>query len=217
MKKYDTLDAYWHDIHDIPLLNEDEERKLAVSIKSGDDNALNRLVISNLRFVVSIARQYSQKTDDVSIDDLISEGNIALIAAEKKWNPDNGSRFISYASHGVKHAIQQAIPQTDRMITLDAPIHPGQTNTRGDMIKAGRPMTDDGAENVDNSSSTVIALRYLNDREKHIIRHYYGIGTDETMTMTEIASEMGLKRERVRQIRKTAERKMRRIMRNLKK
>lgn len=217
MKKYDTLDAYWHDIHDIPLLSEDEERKLAVSIKSGDDNALNRLVTSNLRFVVSIARQYSQKTDEVSIDDLISEGNIALIAAAKKWNPDKGSRFISYASHGVKYAIQQAIPQTDSKITLDAPIHPGQTNTRGDMIKAGRPMTDDGVENDENSSSTVVALRYLSDREKHIIRHYYGIGTDETMSMAEIASEMGLKRERVRQIRKTAERKMRRMMKNLKK
>ena len=216
MQKYDTLDAYWHDIHGIPTLSDDEERALSERIKEGDDKALDKLVTSNLRFVVSLARQYSMKTDDVSIDDLISEGNIALMMAARKWNPEKEPHFVSYAVHDVKRAMLQAVSQQDNTVTLDAPAHQGQTNTRGDMQKAGKPMTDDATEDGENSQSLALAMRYLDDREKTIIKSFYGIGTEDTRTMAEIGEEMGLKRERVRQIRKTAERKIRKKLKDSK-
>lgn len=216
MQKYDTLDAYWHDIHGIKTLSEEEERTLAERIKQGDEKALEKLVTSNLRFVVSIARQYSTKSEDVTIDDLISEGNIALMLAARKWNPDKEPRFVNYAVHDVKRAMFQVISQEDNTVTLDAPAHPGQTNTRGDMQKAGKPMTDDATEEGEDSQSLALAMRYLDDREKRIIQSFYGIGTEDTRTMAEIGEDMGLKRERVRQIRKTAERKIRKKLKDIK-
>lgn len=226
MQKYDTLDAYWQDIHKIPSLSEQEERELAVRIQSGDEAALDKLVTSNLRFVVSIARQYADK--GLSIDDLISEGNIALMLSARKWQPKGDERFVNHAVWEVRKAMEQALPEQGTMITLpkktkveenairrlstDVPLHPGQTNTLGDMLKAGKPMTDDAVENKEVSFSLMQAMKVLNERELVIIRDYYGIGTEEHKTMAEIAEERGLKRERVRQIRKTAERKMRRVM-----
>ena len=117
---------------------------------------------------------------------------------------------ISAAS--VKKAIEKCIAEQMDMLTLDAPAFPGQTNTLGDMQKAGKPMTDDGTEINETKDSLVYALRYLDDREKAVITHFYGINTNETMTMAEIGESLGLKRERVRQIRKTAERKIRKLM-----
>lgn len=226
MQKYDTLDAYWQDIHNIPSLSDTEERELAVRIQNGDDAALDRLVTANLRFVVSIARQYAEK--GLSMDDLISEGNIALMLSARKWQPKDGERFVNHAVWEVRKAMEQALPEQGTMITLpkntkpetrdvrrfstDAPLHPGQTNTLGDMLKAGKPMTDDAVEDKEVSFALMQALKVLNERERIIIRDFYGIGTEGHKTMAEIASERGLKRERVRQIRKTAERKMRRVM-----
>lgn len=214
MQKFDTLDAYWHDIHDIPTLNFEEEQLLAERIAKGDEAALNKLVTSNLRYVVSVARQYYQKNDGVDIDDLISEGNIALMTAARKWQPKESS-FISYASGEVKRAMERSISRQDdafRVHSTDAPIRQGQTSTFGDMLKAGKPFTEDEAENNEISDTLKIALRYLSDREKQVIKSFYGIQTSNRLTMAEIGEEMGLKRERIRQIRKTAERKMRRIM-----
>ena len=212
MQKYDTLDSYWQDIHNIPMLSDEEEQHLAARIKDNDQGALDKLVTSNLRYVVSVARQYVGKSEDVSIDDLISEGNIALMMAAKKWNPAKEPRLISYAAASVKKAIEKCIAEQTDMLTLDAPAFPGQTNTLGDMQKAGKPMTDDGTEINETKDSLVYALRYLDDREKAVITHFYGINTNETMTMAEIGESLGLKRERVRQIRKTAERKIRKLM-----
>lgn len=226
MQSFDTLDAYWQDIHNIPSLSDEEERALAVRIQQGDERAIDKLVTSNLRFVVSIARQYADK--GLSMDDLISEGNIALMLAARKWRPDSDERFVNYAVWDVRKAMQEALPEQATMITLpkkgseeeknmrrfstDAPLHPGQSNTLGDMLKAGKPMTDDAAQGREVSFALMQALRVLNEREQAVITAYYGIGNEEHMTMAEIAEERGLKRERVRQIRKTAERKMRRVM-----
>lgn len=230
MQSFDTLDAYWQDIHNIPSLSDEEERALAERIQKGDERAIDKLVTSNLRFVVSIARQYADK--GLSMDDLISEGNIALMFAARKWQPNNEERFVNYAVWDVRKAMQEALPEQSTMITLpkkgseeeknmrrfstDAPLHPGQTNTLGDMLKAGKPMTDDAAQDREVSFALMQALHVLNEREQAVITAYYGIGTEEHKTMAEIAEERGLKRERVRQIRKTAERKMRRVMKQKK-
>jgi len=226
MQSFDTLDAYWQDIHKIPSLSDDEERALAERIQQGDDRALEKLVTSNLRFVVSIARQYVDK--GLKMDDLISEGNIALMLAAKKWHPKDDERFVNYAVWDVRKAMQEALPEQGPMMTLpkngqeetknirrfstDAPLHPGQTNTFGDLLKAGKPLTDDATQHNEVSFALTQALHVLNEREQAVITAFYGIGTEDHKTMAEIAEERGLKRERVRQIRKTAERKMRRIM-----
>lgn len=222
-----VIDKYWEDIHNIPTLSEEEEKALARKISQGDERAIDRLVTSNLRYVVALARQMS-KQGEVSMDDLISEGNMAMLLAARRWDPEKEPRFVSYASFSVKKAMTAAMAQQSPMITLpkneapaskdmrrmstDAPVHPGQTNTLGDMLKAGKPMTDDGAEQADDNFAITNAMESLKEREQLVMRHFYGIGTEETMTMAEIAERMNLKRERVRQIRKTAERKMRRLM-----
>lgn len=224
----DTLDAYWQDIKKIPILTEEEEHELARQIQNGNERAVDKLVTANLRFVVSVARQYADK--EISIDDLISEGNIALMLAARKWNPQKDGRFVNYAVWDIKKAMERAIPSQGPMVTLpknnpevgkelkrfsaDAPIRPGQTNTLGDMLKAGKPMTDDEAEDNEISYSLTKALHVLNEREVDVIRMFYGLGGIEHLTMAEIGEEKGLKRERVRQIRKTAERKMRRYLKN---
>ena len=156
------------------------------------------------------------------------EGNMAMLLAAKKWEPEKEPHFVRYASYGVRKAMMAAIPQQGPMVTMpkngmtdqrqmkrfstDAPVHPGQTNTLGDMLKAGKPMTDDGAEISETNYAITLAFDQLNERERQIMTHFYGIGTTDQMTMAEIGERMNLKRERVRQIRKTAERKMRRIM-----
>lgn len=226
MQSFDTLDAYWQDIHKIPSLSDDEERALAARIQQGDTRAIDKLVTANLRFVVSIARQYADK--GISMDDLISEGNIALMLCARKWQPKSDGRFVNFAVWDVRKAMEQALPEQGPMITLpkggqvdakevrrfstDAPLHPGQTNTLGDMLKAGKPMTDDAVETKETSFALTQALHHLNEREQTVIKAFYGIGKTEQKTMAEIAEEQGMKRERVRQIRKTAERKMRRVM-----
>jgi RNA polymerase primary sigma factor len=227
MAVIDTLEAYWQDIANIPQLSEQEESKLAERIKAGDERAVEKLVTANLRFVVAMARQLSEK-GEVSMSDLISEGNMAMLLAAKKWEPEKEPHFVRYASYGVRKAMMAAIPQQGPMVTMpkngmtdqrqmkrfstDAPVHPGQTNTLGDMLKAGKPMTDDGAEISETNYAITLAFDQLNERERQIMTHFYGIGTTDQMTMAEIGERMNLKRERVRQIRKTAERKMRRIM-----
>lgn len=242
MQQYDVLDAYWQEIHNIPQLSEAEEHKLSEDIqtalasgtKAGEmvaQRAIDKLVTANLRFVVSIARKYSEK-GDISIDDLISEGNIALMMAARKWQPRKDGRFVNYAVYDVRKAMEQSLPQQSAMITLpkrdkqaindlrrlstDAPVHPGQTNTLGDMLKAGKPMADDEAQDNELSYALTRALHYLNDREKIVIKSFYGLGGSDHMTMAEIGQENGFTRERVRQIRKVAERKMRRALRKKK-
>lgn len=227
MQSYDTLDTYWQEIHNIPQLSIEEERKLSEQIQAGNEKAIEKLVTANLRFVVSLARQYADK--GVNMTDLISEGNIALMVEARKWKPKDDERFVNHAVWAVRKAMEAAIPELGPMITLpknggaeeakkmkqystEMPMHPGQTNTVGDMLKAGKPLTDDAAETNEISYGIVRALRFLNTREKNIIMSYYGLGGKEHLTMFEIGEELGYSRERVRQIRKTAERKMRREM-----
>lgn len=197
--------------HDNKLrLTDEEERHLGELIAQGDQRALDRLVTANLGFVVSVARQYQDR--GLSLDDLVSEGNLAMMLAAGKWKPEKGIRFVQYAVWDIRKAIERAIEQQENIIH-DAPGSVGFTNSRVDMVvaKTNRNIHDEiGLSSA--GSELVGSLGCLNERERKVITMYYGLGTN-ALTMIEIAMEMGLKRERVRQIRKKAERKLRKPLR----
>ena len=197
--------------HDNKLrLTDEEERQLGERIAQGDQHALYRLVTANLGFVVSIARQYQDR--GLSLDDLVSEGNLAMMLAAGKWKPEKGIRFVQYAVWDIRKAIERAIDQQGNIIH-DAPVSVGFTNSRVDMVvaKTSRNIHDEIGLTA-AGSELLGSLGCLNERERKVITLYYGLGTN-ALTMIEIAMEMGLKRERVRQIRKKAERKLRKPFR----
>lgn len=193
--------------HDNKLrLTDEEERLLGERIAQGDQQALEKLVTANLGFVVSVARQYQD--NGLSLDDLVSEGNLALMLAAGKWKPEKGIRFVQYAVWDIRKAIERAIEQQGNIIH-DAPASVGFTNSRVDMAVAkSNRNADENIAFLSADSELAGSLGCLNERERKVIILYYGLGTD-AITMMEIANEMGLKRERVRQIRKKAERKLR--------
>lgn len=193
-------------------LSDEEERLLGERIAQGDQKALDKLVTANLGFVVSIARQYQDK--GLVLDDLVSEGNLALMLAAAKWKPEKGIRFVQYAVWDIRKAIERAIDLQGNIIH-DAPASVGFTNSRVDMVvaKTNRNAHDE-VDLADAGSELTGSLGCLNERERKVITLYYGLGTD-ALTMIEIAEQMGLKRERVRQIRKKAEQKLRKPLRTL--
>lgn len=193
-------------------LSDEEERLLGERIAQGDQKALDKLVTANLGFVVSIARQYQDK--GLVLDDLVSEGNLALMLAAAKWKPEKGIRFVQYAVWDIRKAIERAIDQQGNIIH-DAPASVGFTNSRVDMVvaKTNRNAHDE-VDLADAGSELTGSLGCLNERERKVITLYYGLGTD-ALTMIEIAEQMGLKRERVRQIRKKAEQKLRKPLSTL--
>ena len=193
--------------HDNKLrLTDEEERQLGERIAQGDHNALEKLVTANLGFVVSVARQYQD--NGLALDDLVSEGNLALMLAAGKWKPEKGIRFVQYAVWDIRKAIERAIEQQGNIIH-DAPASVGFTNSCVDMAVAkSNRNADESVSFLSADTELTGSLGCLNERERKVIILYYGLGTD-ALTMMEIANEMGLKRERVRQIRKKAERKLR--------
>jgi RNA polymerase primary sigma factor len=189
-----------------PRLTDEEERMLGERISQGDQLALDKLVTANLGFVVSVARQYQDR--GLSLDDLVSEGNLALMLAAGKWKPEKGVRFVQYAVWDIRRAIERAIDQQENIIH-DAPSSVGFTNSRVDMVVAKTNRNIHDEIGLSSAGSELLgSLGCLNERERKVITLYYGLGTN-ALTMIEIAMEMGLKRERVRQIRKKAERKLR--------
>ena len=189
-----------------PRLTDEEERMLGERISQGDQQALDKLVTANLGFVVSVARQYQDR--GLSLDDLVSEGNLALMLAAGKWKPEKGVRFVQYAVWDIRRAIERAIDQQENIIH-DAPSSVGFTNSRVDMVVAKTNRNIHDEIGLSSAGSELLgSLCCLNERERKVVTLYYGLGTN-ALTMIEIAMEMGLKRERVRQIRKKAERKLR--------
>jgi RNA polymerase primary sigma factor len=189
-----------------PRLTDEEERMLGERISQGDQQALDKLVTANLGFVVSVARQYQDR--GLSLDDLVSEGNLAMMLAAGKWKPEKGVRFVQYAVLDIRRAIERAIDQQENIIH-DAPSSVGFTNSRVDMVVAKTNRNIHDEIGLSSAGSELLgSLGCLNERERKVITLYYGLGTN-ALTMIEIAMEMGLKRERVRQIRKKAERKLR--------
>ena len=258
-----SLDIYLREINATPLLSREQEVALAKRVRAGDAQALDHLVRANLRFVVSIAKQYSNQ--GLSLQDLINEGNVGLIKAAGRFDHARGFKFISYAVWWVRQAMLQALAEQSRIVRL--PLNRAGTLYRiGKVVRSlgqelGRqPSLDEIAKRVklsreevrdtlsisstylslddpfedddDNSLKDYLAddssawpdqvtfghtleedlrtaLAALEPREQRILRLYFGIDGAEPLTLEEIGAQLGLTRERIRQIKEKALAKLR--------
>lgn len=257
-----SLDKYLQEIGHESLLSVEEEAELARRIHKGDRSALEKLTRANLRFVVSVAKQYQNQ--GMSLPDLINEGNLGLIKAAEKFDETRGFKFISYAVWWIRQSIMQALAEQGRIVRLplnqvgsvgkinrllnkfeqengrrpsvdelsdktnipedkisdaikysgkqvsvDAPLAEGDNNSLIDILpNTDSPNTDSGLVLESLRDEISRALQCLNDREKFVVKNFYGINCPE-MTMAEIGMKYGLTRERVRQIKEKAIRKLR--------
>ena len=262
-----SLDKYLQEIGHEDLLSADEEVELAQRIRKGDRKALERLTKANLRFVVSVAKQYQNQ--GLSLPDLINEGNLGLIKAAEKFDETRGFKFISYAVWWIRQSILQAIAEQSRIVRLplnqvgsvnkinrmlskfeqenerrpsvdeiadrvdlpedkiidamkvngrhvsvDAPFAEGDDNSLLDiMVNDDAPMADRSLVIESLREEITRALNLLNERERNIIECFFGIGQPE-MTLEEIGNRFGLTRERVRQIKEKAIRRLRHNTKN---
>ncbi len=262
-----SLDKYLQEIGKEELITVEEEVELAQRIKKGDQEALEKLTKANLRFVVSVAKQYQNQ--GLSLPDLINEGNLGLIKAAEKFDETRGFKFISYAVWWIRQSILQALAEQSRIVRLplnqvgslnkinkalarfeqeherapspeelalelslpkekvadtlrvagrhvsvDAPFADGEDNSLLDvLINSDSPNADRGLINESLSTEIIRALETLTDRERDIIRYFFGIGCSE-MTLEEIGEKFDLTRERVRQIKEKAIRRLRQSSRS---
>jgi len=220
------LNKYLDEIGRESLLSEEEETRLSEQIKAGNQRALNKLVEANLRFVVTIASQY--KGQGLGLDDLISEGNIGLMKAAARFDGSKGTRFVHYAVVHVRQQIEKAISQQtglyqvpkdvkDEMaarfqsqpLSVDAPLgHRTNMSLLSVLVNQDAPLADERVHSEAVEDAVEFALGLLDKRESRVVNAFFGID-QEHETMAEIAEDMGLKRERVRQIRDKAVRKLR--------
>lgn len=221
----DALQRYLDEIGDAPLLTDAEERALSERIRQGDQHAADQLATANLRYVVTIARQYLPQLSTLNAqhltltpDDLVSEGNIGLLKAATKFDASTGKRFVTFAAPFIRQSIERALSTlSTQQPTLSAdeslPIGSNNNFTLLNVLEnKDAPQADAQLEQASLSAELMAAADVLNNREKAVITHIYGINTDR-MTMAEIGIELGLTRERVRQIRDKALRKMRKAAR----
>ena len=257
-----SLDKYLQEIGKEDLITVEEEVELAQRIRKGDQKALEKLTRANLRFVVSVAKQYQNQ--GLSLPDLINEGNLGLIKAAEKFDETRGFKFISYAVWWIRQSILQALAEQSRIVRLplnqvgslnkinkaysrfeqenerrpspeeladtldlpaekvadtlrvsgrhisvDAPFVEGEDNSLLDvLVNDDSPVADRTLINESLSTEVERALSTLTERERDIIKSFFGINTQE-MTLEEIGEQFGLTRERVRQIKEKAIRRMR--------
>lgn len=222
-----AMTAYKEEIADTPLLTDEEERELAQRIQEGDEKAVAKLVESNLRFVLTIANGY--RDQGIAYDDLVGEGNIGLLKAARHFSPYPGKRFVKFAAPIIRDAIERHIAQHSGLykiprdeatnaeirrshpVSVDAPIPAGSNNNfnlLNLLENADSPYADSAYENADTQAHLERVIQVLDERQQQVVRLLYGIGGDRH-TMAEAAILMGLKRERVRQIRNAALRKLR--------
>ena len=256
-----SLDKYLQEIGREELVSPEEEVELAQRIRKGDQEALEKLTRANLRFVVSVAKQYQNQ--GLSLPDLINEGNLGLIKAAEKFDETRGFKFISYAVWWIRQSILQALAEQSRIVRLplnqvgslnkinkalskfeqenerqpsneelsemidvptdkisdtlrssgrhvsvDAPFVEGEDNSLLDVLpNDDSPMADKGLVNESLNTEIERALSTLTEREREIIKSFFGIGCQE-MTLEEIGERFGLTRERVRQIKEKAIRRL---------
>jgi RNA polymerase primary sigma factor len=260
-----SLDQYFLEIGKVYLLTADEEVELAIKIRNGDEEAKDKLVLANLRFVISVAKMYQNQ--GLSLGDLINEGNVGLIKAAKRFDETRGFKFISYAVWWIRQGIMSAIadqsrvvrlplnrvgnltklskayrdleqeyerkPTTEelakildmtadevaytlqisgRQLSMDAPLMSGDENksTLMDVLPDDvQPLPDKDLmkESLKNEISN--ALSTLDKREAEVIRLSFGIGRNQKATLEEIGDKFNLTRERIRQIKEKALRKLR--------
>ena len=217
-----SLDKYLQEIGREDLITVEEEVELAQRIRKGDRVALEKLTRANLRFVVSVAKQYQNQ--GLSLPDLINEGNLGLIKAAEKFDETRGFKFISYAVWWISQSILQELADeleipvdkisdtlkvSGRHISVDAPFVEGEDNSLLDvLVNDDSPMADRSLVNESLAREIDRALSTLTEREKDIIQMFFGINTQE-MTLEEIGDKFGLTRERVRQIKEKAIRRLR--------
>ncbi len=260
-----SLERYLAEVSKIPLLSPEEEIELAAKIKEGDQDALERLTRANLRFVISVAKQYQNQ--GLSLSDLINEGNIGLMRAAKRFDASKGFKFITYAVWWIRQSILKAIVEYSRIVrfpsnkiaaynklmqeynsflqenkrkpsicelvditglpyeqivvllsikkkhlSFDSPVsREDEDATMLDLYVQDNPIETDDELIKDSIRDEIIrSLSVLSNREKEILKLYYGLDVKKCLSLNEIADRFSLSKERVRQIRERALRKMRR-------
>ncbi len=263
-----SLDKYLHEIGKVELLTAEREVELAKKIRKGDNAALETLIKANLRFVVSVSKQYQNQ--GLSLSDLINEGNLGLIKAAQRFDETRGFKFISYAVWWIRQSILQALAEQARIVRLplnkigsinkinktfskleqeyqreptidevalmmetkpeliedslnvssvhvsmDAPLKDEEGNNLYDvMLNNDSPSPDNKLINNSLKNEIERSLATLGDREAEILRYYFGLNSYQPHTLEEIGDEFGLTRERVRQIKEKAIKKLKNQYRN---
>ena len=195
------LSTYFNDIQNIRHLTRREEQILSEKIQKGDEQALNKLVYHNLRFVVNIAKNY--RNSNVPFADIISEGNLGLIRAAHKFDPTKGVKFISYAVWWIKNSINECIEKYNRdNETLSYDDY--TINKCTDLDNKFEQINEDFEEKINNIQSRKDAIeslmKCLHEREIKILTLFFGLNGGREMTLEEVGKEMCLTNERVRQI-----------------
>jgi len=263
-----SLDKYLQEIGKVDLITAEEEVELAQRIRAGDDRALEKLTNANLRFVVSVSKQYQNQ--GLTLPDLINEGNLGLIKAAKRFDETRGFKFISYAVWWIRQSILQALAEQSRIvrlplnkigsinkinktfafleqsnerppspeeiakeldmtinevkeslknsgrhISMDAPLIEGENSNLYDVLRSGESPNPD-RELLHDSLKTEIerALETVTPREADVVRLYFGLGNQQPMTLEEIGETFELTRERVRQIKEKAIRRLKHTTRS---
>ena len=196
-ENFNDLSKYCNTLGKRRGLTREKERELALKIQEGDNKALNELVEANLKYVVTIAKKFAWT--GLPLYDLISEGNIGLIRAAKKFDPDRGTKFITCARPWITQAIQQYVQNNniDKEFTnVDDYVFDNEQNS--EMINAD---FEDEVHNIQSRSNAIDELlSCLTKREYRVLQAYFGLNNVQEKTLDEIGEEMGLTQERVRQI-----------------
>jgi RNA polymerase primary sigma factor len=263
-----VFERYLRDLQNLPLISAEQEAELATQIKSGDRDALTKLVEANLRFVVSVARQFQGQ--GLSLADLVAEGNVGLIEAAKRFDGTKGYKFISYAVWWIRQAILAALAKQSRIVrlpqnkigqlhkihressrlqqklhrepkcaevakkldieeenvsstlalskmylSLDAPLrNDSKEDLKSLLVDDSQPAPDRSLWKDSLISQVKSSLNTLDPRESQVIKFYFGIDREDSMTLEEIGDRLNLTRERVRQIRNKAISRLRHISRS---
>jgi RNA polymerase primary sigma factor len=259
-----SLEKYFQDVNKIEMITAEEEAELSIRIQEGDQIALDKMVRANLRFVVSVAKQYQNR--NLTLNDLINEGNIGLIRGAEKFDHTRGFKFISYAVWWIRQSIMQAIAENSRMVrmplnrvstlnrikraaaemqqglhreptneelaemmemdakevkktlegnmrqlSMDAPFSSAEDGSLLDVLK------DNNVDDTDRAVDYMDSLAYeanrsldtLKPKDSNILKMFFGIGCDNAMSLEQISDELGLTRERVRQLKEKSLRELR--------